>query len=232
MARWGGENAQQRGLLTIMTNKDDSAALAAAGPDADETRAEFTALFDEQRARLQRLIRRRIDPRLQGRFDDSDVLQETYIEAAARFTAYRARPDMPADRWLQFLAHQKLMELARRHLAVAGRSVRREAARLTAGSSAAEPAELAEALLGALTSPSGAAIRDEARDLVRSALETLDPSDRDVLALRHFEQLSHSEAARVLGLTPAASSKRYVRALRRLREALEPAPGDGGGSSS
>ena len=188
---------------------------------ADQRQAEFTALFECHREHLQQMVRRRIDPRLRGRFDDSDVLQETYLEASARFAEYLAHPTMPADRWLQFLAHQKLMELARRHLTVAARSVRREVAGVGAAAGTAAAGELADALLGSLTTPSGAAIRDETRELVRAALDDMDPIDRQVLALRHFEQLSHYETARSLSLSLAAASKRYVRALRRLRGLLD-----------
>jgi RNA polymerase sigma-70 factor, ECF subfamily len=215
----------------MAATRESAGGLLRSALNADERQAEFTTLFECHREQLQRMVRRRIDPRLQGRFDESDVLQETYLEAAARFAEYRAHPTMPADRWLRFLAHQKLMELARRHLTVAARSVRREAAGAETAAGTAASDELADALLGSLTTPSGAAIRDETRELVRAALDDMDPIDRQVLALRHFEQLSHHETARALSLSLAAASKRYVRALRRLRGLLEGADSPDGGTA-
>jgi len=71
-----------------------------------------------------------------------------------------------------------------------------------------------------LTSPSQAAIRHELQARLRSALEEMDPLDREVLALRHFEELGNNEVAQVLGISKDAASKRHVRALKRLRAIL------------
>jgi RNA polymerase sigma-70 factor (ECF subfamily) len=60
---------------------------------------------------------------------------------------------------------------------------------------------------------------------LRAVLERLDPIDREVLALRHFEELSNHEVAEVLGIQTAAASKRYIRAIERLKQALEQMPG-------
>jgi RNA polymerase sigma-70 factor (ECF subfamily) len=90
---------------------------------------------------------------------------------------------------------------------------------------AASSAALAGRLLGRLTSPSQAAIRAERVIRLQEALNSLDPVDREVLALRHFEQLTAAETARVLGISEEAAAKRYIRALKRLKQILARMPG-------
>ena len=89
----------------------------------------------------------------------------------------------------------------------------------------ATSAALAAQLLGRLTTPSQAAIRAERKIRLQEALNSLDPIDREVLALRHFEELTNAEAAAVLGLDKSAASKRYIRALVRLKDILASLPG-------
>ena len=177
-------------------------------------------LLELHRERLTRMVRLRLDPRVQGRMGVSDVLQEAYLEAARRLADYLRAPDMPFYLWLRFIAGQRVLMVHRRHLRVkaraAGREVRLEAAAGPAASSICVAAELA----GRETSPTLAAARAELRDRLAEALESMEPIDREVLTLRHLEHLSNAEASRVLGIDPDAASKRYVRALRRMREAL------------
>jgi RNA polymerase sigma-70 factor (ECF subfamily) len=178
-------------------------------------------LFTRHRARLAAMVRLRMDPRLRGRIDPSDVLQETYLDVARRYGRYVERPEMPVHLWLRFLTAQKLAELHRRHLGAKRRDAGREVGLLGPG---ATSASLAGSLAGSVTSPSRGAMRDELRAGLLAALDRLDEIDREVLALRHFEELSNNEVAEILGLTKAGASNRYVRALRRLRELLAPAP--------
>ena len=98
------------------------------------------------------------------------------------------------------------------------RDVRREHVAFVEATSIA----LADQLIGSMTSPSRAAERAGLQRRVRDTLEALDPVDREVLALRHFEHLSNGETAQALGIESAAASKRYVPALKRLGEALGP----------
>ena len=86
-------------------------------------------------------------------------------------------------------------------------------------------AALAAQLLGHVTRPSEAAIRVEVKIRLQEALNAMDGLDREVLALRHFEQLSNREAALVLGIQEKAAGKRYLRALKRLKEILASMPG-------
>jgi RNA polymerase sigma-70 factor (ECF subfamily) len=84
---------------------------------------------------------------------------------------------------------------------------------------------LAAHLLAQATSPSGALIRAELQRKLQEVLEKLRPLDREVLVLRHFEQLSNQETALALNIDPSAASTRYIRALQRLKQALEQIPG-------
>jgi RNA polymerase sigma-70 factor (ECF subfamily) len=171
------------------------------------------------------MVALRLDQRLQGRVDPSDVIQESYIDAARRLPNYAANPPMPFFLWLRYLAAQRLSEQHRRHLGAKGRDAGREISLYQGAFPEATTAHLAAHLLGRLTTPSQAAIRVEQRLRLQEALNALEPIDREILALRHFEQLSNGEAAEVLGLDKSAASKRYVRALVRLKDVLQAMPG-------
>jgi RNA polymerase sigma-70 factor (ECF subfamily) len=177
-------------------------------------------LFSLYRERLGRMIQFRLDGRLRGRVAASDVLQEAYIDALKRLPHYQAARGMPFLIWLRWVIMQRLVEVHRQHLGARMRDAGREISFDAGGSLAASSEKIAE-FIGDLTSPSQAAERAEAMDQLRQALESLDPTDREVLALRHFEELSNLEAAAVLEIQPAAASKRYVRALERLKGAME-----------
>jgi RNA polymerase sigma-70 factor (ECF subfamily) len=184
-------------------------------------------LFSKYRDRLGRMIQFRLDGRLKGRVATSDVLQEAYIDALKRLPHYQADPEMPFLIWLRWVTMQRLVEVHRQHLGAQMRDAGREVTLGAGGPLAASSAKIAE-FIGDLTSPSQAAQRSETLAQLGRALDGLDPTDREVLALRHFEELSNQETAAVLGIQPAAASKRYVRALERLKGALEQLPDFGG----
>jgi RNA polymerase sigma-70 factor (ECF subfamily) len=178
-------------------------------------------LLKRHRARLRRMIALRLNVRLQGRVDASDVIQEGYLAASRRFAAYAQDPNvMPFFLWLRFLVGQELHEQHRRHLGILAREAGREVSLHRGPMPEASTAALAVQLLGKITSPSQAAVRAERKLRLQEALNSLDPIDREVLILRHYEQLSNGEAALVLGLDKSAASKRYARALLRLKEIL------------
>ncbi len=176
-------------------------------------------LFARHRDRLGRMVAFRLDERLRGRVAASDVLQEAYIDALKRLPHYQAEPGMPFFLWLRWVTVQRLIEVHRQHLGARIRDAGREVSIDRGESPEASSARMVE-LIGDLTSPSQAAQRAETMGQLQQALDGLEPMDREVLALRHFEELSNQETAAVLGIQPAAASKRYVRALERLREAL------------
>jgi RNA polymerase sigma-70 factor (ECF subfamily) len=182
-------------------------------------------LFARYREPLRRMIMLRLDQRLTVRVSPSDVLQETYVDAMKRVPHLFENPEMPFFVWLRWIAGQRIVEVHRQHLGARMRDAGLEV-RLDRGyPAAASSACLAAHLAAGLTSPSRAAIRAEMLAQLETALECLDPIDREVLALRHFEELSNNEVASLLGIQKAAASKRYVRALERLKGALAEIPG-------
>jgi RNA polymerase sigma-70 factor, ECF subfamily len=176
-------------------------------------------LFERHRPRLERLVRFRLDPRVRARIGASDVLQETYIELSRRIAEYLKGPTMPFYLWLRFLAVQKVLMLHRQHLGVKARSAGREVLLDDVGPRLSS-AQIAGRFLDQKTTPTQAVLRAEMKAILEEALERMGPMDREILALRHFEQLANAEVARVLGIEEDAASKRYLRALRRLRGLL------------
>jgi RNA polymerase sigma-70 factor (ECF subfamily) len=159
-----------------------------------------------------------MDPRLAARLDPSDVVQEALKEATERFADYQRNPTMSPYLWLRFLTLQRLNILYRRHLATHKRAANREVMLPDLDVSSVV---LAEWLTDRGSSPSESAAKREEQIRLCHALETMSPQDREILTLRHFEQLTCDESAQVLGITLAAASRRYYRALERLREIIE-----------
>jgi RNA polymerase sigma-70 factor (ECF subfamily) len=184
-------------------------------------------LFEQHRGRLEQMVRLRLDRRLQGRLDPGDVLQEAYLDVARRFSEYAANPALPFFLWLRLLTGQRLVDLHRQHLGAKMRDARHEVSFYRGDFPRASSASLAELLLGRLTTASQAAIRAETQLRVQEALNAMDPIDREVLVLRHFEMLNNEETAQVLGLKPSAASNRHMRALKRLKEIMAQVPGPG-----
>lgn len=193
---------------------------AAAG-DAEALRE----LFIRYRDRLKRMVHLRLSRRLAGRVDDSDVVQEAFLDICRKLPDYARAPELPLFLWLRHITGLKLTEIHRRHLGTQLRDADREVSLHRGGMPEADSASLAAQLLGKLTTPSQAAIKAEQRIFVQEALNSMDSIDREVLALKHFEQLSTSEIAQVLGLSRAGAGSRYLRAIKRLREILERLPG-------
>jgi RNA polymerase sigma-70 factor (ECF subfamily) len=183
------------------------------------------ALLARHEGRLRRLIAFRLDQRLQGRLDPSDVLQEAALEAWRHLADYLRQPGLPFFLWLRGIAGNKLRELHRHHLGTQMRDARREVSLYRGTLPETTSAALAAQLLGHQTRPSEAAIRAEVKLRLQEALNGMDPLDREVLALRHFEQLTPAETARVLGIKEKAAGMRYLRALKRLKEILTSLPG-------
>ena len=187
--------------------------------------AALAELFGRYRKRLRAMVRLRLDRRLQGRVDPSDVLQEAYLDVAQQLSSYQAKPEMPFYLWLRLTTGQRLMRLHRQHLGAALRDAGREVSLHRGALPQASSVSLAAQLLGKMTSASKAVERVEIQLQLQAALNGMDEMDREIIALRHFEELSNAEAAQVLGLEPSAASKRYIRALKRLQEILKSIPG-------
>jgi RNA polymerase sigma-70 factor (ECF subfamily) len=187
----------------------------------------LAAIFDQHRDRLRRMVELRLDPRLRGRLDASDVVQEAFLDVAGDLDAYLADPKLPPLLWLRLHVGRRLTTLHRQHLGTKMRDAGREISIYHGALPEASSAALASMLLGRHTSPTQAAQRAERMLRVQEALSSLDPIDREMLALRHFEQLGRAEAAQVLGITQEAGAKRYFRALKRLKDVLATMPGGG-----
>jgi RNA polymerase sigma-70 factor (ECF subfamily) len=192
---------------------------------ADGDRESWGALWTVHAQRLRHLVAVRMDQRLQGRIDPSDVIQEACLEAWQHLEDYLRDPGMPFFLWLRGITGNKLRELHRHHLGTQMRDAAREVSIYRHTMPEASSAALAARILGHGTRPSEAAVRAEIKVRLREAVDHLDPLDREVLALRHFEQLSPRETAQVLGIKEKAAGMRYVRALRRLKEILSALPG-------
>jgi len=177
-------------------------------------------LFTRYRERLRRMVRLRLDRRLLGRVDPSDVLQEAYLDVSRRAGEYFADRPMPFFLWLRLITTQRLAAVHRKHLAAKMRDAGREVSLHRGALPGATSLSLAAQLMGRYTSASQVAMRAEMQIRLQEALNGMDPMDREVLALRHFEELSNDETAEVLGIRKSAASNRYVRALRRLKEVL------------
>jgi RNA polymerase sigma-70 factor (ECF subfamily) len=177
-------------------------------------------LFELYRGRLKKMVQLRLSQRLRGRVDDSDVLQDAMLEVARTLQEYLREPTIPFYLWLRQIVARKLIDVHRRHLGAEMRDARRDLNLVQAKQPAADSASLAVQLSAGITSPPNALLRDELRAQVQAALALMEPLDREVLALRHFEQLSNREAALVLEIDTSAASKRYTRALERLRNLL------------
>jgi RNA polymerase sigma-70 factor (ECF subfamily) len=173
--------------------------------------------FSRHRDRLERMVSRRLDPRLNRRLGASDVLQQGFLDAARRLDDYLADPQMPFYVWLRFLVRQQLLAVSRWHLGAKRRDARREQHAPMVDSRDSDASAVAQRLSGRLTPPSRVAARSELHERLQAALENLAPLDREIIVLRHFDGLTNGEAAAELQLSVAAASKRYLRAIERFK---------------
>jgi RNA polymerase sigma-70 factor (ECF subfamily) len=200
---------------------DDSTIDRALREQGNQALAEYFSAFEP---RLKQIIRFRLDRRLHARVSESDVIQETYVRAAKRIDHFLEQPDLPFFVWLRLEVQQKLHELHRFHLGAAKRDARAEVNLSPAKKDHGQTSMcLAHHLAAQITSPSLVVQREEQLEFLKRALDEMNETDREVIALRHFEELSNVETAKVLGLQPSAASKRYLRALKRVGEILKEA---------
>ena len=157
--------------------------------------------------------------------DASDVLQDGFLDLEKRVESYLSDPRLPVFLWLRMIVSDRLAVYHRHHLGTRMRDAGQEVSLYRDPLPQASSAALASMLLGRLTSPSNAAIRAEQILQVQEAINALDPLDREVVALRHFEHLNRAETAAVLGITEEAGAKRYIRALKKLKTILAAMPG-------
>lgn len=182
-------------------------------------------LFERHRERLFHIVSNRIDQRLSGRVDADDVLQEIYLDASDRIENFINHHSGSFFVWLRLITMQTIANIHRRHMGAQARDARREQPIFSGRNHRPGSASIVVQLLSKLTSPSRVAMRDETARQLLDAVNAMRPTDREILTLRHFEQLSNSEVAEVLGIQRKAASIRYVRALTRFKEAITTIPG-------
>lgn len=204
------QSDQDRELIDRVVNGDEEA---------------LATLFSQHRDRLWRMVSFRMDPRLHGRVDADDVLQEAWLSVVQRIDHFLADASRSIFVWFRLITSQTMIDIHRRHLGTQKRNAAMEFSINRGWSSESTSFSLSFHLLGHLTSPTQAALREELSKQLKAALASMNEIDREVLALRHFEQLSNRETAQILGISDQAASDRYMRALSRLKGVLNTLPG-------
>jgi RNA polymerase sigma-70 factor (ECF subfamily) len=176
-------------------------------------------LFGLHRQRIWRMIRFRMDRRLAARIDPDDVLQEAFLAARTRIDNFLAEPRGSFFVWLRMIALQTLFDQHRHHIGAEMRNAARDV-RIDQPDSSNTSLCLAAQLAGTLTSPSQAAAGLELMRQLEQAIASMAALDQEIIAMRHFEDLTNVESAEALGISPTAASNRYVRAIARLKEIL------------
>lgn len=181
-------------------------------------------LLGEFREPLRRVIDLRLDPAIARRVDASDIVQDVLLEANQRLVEYLKKPDMPFHLWLRALAQDRIIDTHRRHRLAQRRSVDREQPIARPAWTEESSVSLVAQLIDTERTPTSEAIQQELLRKLTAAIDQLSEDDREIVLMRHHEALSNQEAAKSLGLTEAAASMRYLRALRRLKDILVPTP--------
>jgi RNA polymerase sigma-70 factor (ECF subfamily) len=179
-------------------------------------------LLGEFREPLRQVIRLRMDQALSKRVDASDIVQDVLLEANQRLKEYLLAPNMPFHLWLRHLAQDRIIDTHRRHRVAQRRSIDREQPIETPGWADESSVQFIAQLVDGEETPASAAIQQELQRRLNEALAQLDDADREIILMRHHEQLSNQDVAAALDLSEAAASMRYLRALRKLRGVLVP----------
>ena len=180
----------------------------------------LASVFEQHRARLRKMVEFRLDRRVSARVSPDDILQESFVEASCRLEEYLADASVPIFIWLRFLTAQQVLRVHRRHLGAGKRSVGREVSRHR-DQLGRQTDQIVRHLLATDTTPSMVVSRLELQQSIRERIDRLDDIDRGIIVLRHYEELSNVEAAIELSISKTAASKRYTRALKRLRSSIE-----------
>jgi len=205
-------------------------------PDSSETQELLAAarqgdvdarnqLLERHREALRRMVGLRMDRNLQRRVDASDIVQDVLVEANRRLTEYLEASGMPFQLWLRHLARDRIIDAHRRHHA-ARRSVDREQPLEQASRNDRSAFDLAALVRDRELTPAAAATHHELEMRFQAAIETLDDNDREIVLMRHFEQLSNKDVAQSLSISESAAGMRYLRAMRRLRSLLQEPPSE------
>ena len=201
----------------MSSSKENMLPPSAGVPISEEDLANF---FGQFRERLERMVEFRMDPRIRNRIDPTDLLQDSFLECQRRLQSFNETGGCSVYVWIRQMTLQKLIDFHRasfRQKRNVGQEFRLDRQESAGGTSLL----MANQLIGQVSTPSRLVSRQEEIEKMRAGLELLEPTDQEVLALRHFEQLSNKEAAEILGLTITAASNRYVRAMSRLAQMVD-----------
>jgi RNA polymerase sigma-70 factor (ECF subfamily) len=177
-------------------------------------------LLARHRESLRRMIAMRLDPALAGRLDASDVVQDVLVEAHRRLKNYLSDPKMPFHLWLRHIAQDHMIDAHRKHRTARKRSIDRERPLQGAAAGDQSSVELVRQLVDSEQTPASAALQHELEQKLSGAINALDDEHREIILMRHYEQLSNQDIATALELSEAAASMRYLRAIRKLRELM------------
>lgn len=197
----------------------------------DGDRSAVNRLLERHRTSLRKLIQLRLDRKIAQRVDASDIVQDVLLEANTRLQDYLSNPRIPFHLWLRQLAKDRMIDMHRRHRGAQRRSLDRERSLASPQFADQSGFDLMGQLAGHELTPAAAIIRKELETRFLEALEQLGEEDRDIILMRHFEQLGNSEVAEALGLSTAAAGMRHLRALRKLRAILGERPSQSGSHS-
>lgn len=206
-----------------MSEASETTALLQQAAEGDETA--LKAMFEPCEARLARIVRTRLHRQLHGRISEADVVREACEEARQRLAEYVNDPQLPFYLWLRQLTLEKLTDVQQRHLGSQAGDAGGDVSLHHGALPAATSASLAAQLLGRFAATSQEDVKAALKIKVQEALASLEPLDREVLVLRHVEQLSTAEIAQVLQITKSDASRRYFRALKSTKEMLAQTPG-------
>lgn len=207
----------------MMDLSSDEAVLLSAAVRGD--RDALGRLYERYRNRLRRMIELRMDLRLRGRVDPSDVLQEAFIDMSKKIANFKKQEEIPLYIWMRMIAGERLLRVHRCHLDAKKRDLRRELSAAFNSVPETPSLTLVSMLAGFFTSVGHQAIRREMRSKLRETLDQMDEMDREIIVLRHFEEMCNNEIACLLQLTKSAASNRYLRAIKKLKSRLEAIPG-------
>ena len=178
-------------------------------------------LLDRHRDALRRMVDLRLDRAIRRRVDASDIVQEAMVEANRRLNRYLEDPSMPFRLWIRQIAMDRIIDAHRRHRGSAKRSVDKERPMQAGPTLDRSTLELAGQLCDPELTPAARATMEELQRRFEDAIEQLNDQDKEVVLMRHFENLTNQETADALGLTQPAAGMRYMRAMRKLRQLLE-----------
>jgi RNA polymerase sigma-70 factor (ECF subfamily) len=202
--------------------KDIPALLTRAAAGDQQARDELVAPY---RDRLWRMVRLRLDRRLHGRVDAADIVEEARAEIGKRLADYAAHPDVSLFLWMRQVTGERLQAAHAAHLGLTADAAGQDVSLFRGALPEANSVSLAAQLLGRFVSAGEEAERAERQFRLQEALNGMDLRDREILALRHFEEMDIAEAAHVLGISRSEASNAYVRALKRLKDILSRMPG-------